>query len=67
MNIKYDLHSHSTASDGTFSPSELIRHAIEQNVSHLALTDHDNTAGLDEAQNLASELGYILFPVLKYR
>ncbi len=62
MNIKYDLHSHSTASDGTFSPSELIRHAIEQNVSHLALTDHDNTAGLDEAQNLASELGLHFIP-----
>ncbi|MFV1982159.1 MAG: PHP domain-containing protein [Thiohalomonadales bacterium] len=57
MNIKHDLHSHSTASDGTFSPSELVRHAFEQNVSHLALTDHDNTAGLEEAHKVASELG----------
>jgi len=62
MTIKYDLHSHSTASDGTFTPSELIRHAVEQNVSHLALTDHDNTNGLDEASKLASKLGLTLIP-----
>jgi len=62
MAIKYDLHSHSTASDGTFSPSEVVRHAIEQNVSYLALTDHDNTNGLDEALNLASQLGLKFIP-----
>jgi len=62
MPLKYDLHSHSTASDGTFSPSELVRHAIEQNVSHLALTDHDNTNGLDEALGLATELDLELIP-----
>jgi predicted metal-dependent phosphoesterase TrpH len=62
MNIKYDLHSHSTASDGTFSPSKLVRHAIKQNVTHLALTDHDNTSGLEEASNLAVKLGLNFIP-----
>ncbi len=62
MTINYDLHSHSTASDGTLTPSELIRHAIEQNVSYLALTDHDNTAGLDEALSLASQSDLKLIP-----
>ncbi|VAW95246.1 FIG00031715: Predicted metal-dependent phosphoesterases (PHP family) [hydrothermal vent metagenome] len=58
MTINYDLHSHSTASDGSFSPSELIRHAVQQKVSFLALTDHDNTSGLTEASNAA--IGYDL-------
>lgn len=62
MPVNYDLHSHSTASDGTLSPSELVRHAIAQNVSYLALTDHDNTNGLEEASNLAAELEITLIP-----
>jgi len=62
MTLTYDLHSHSTASDGTFSPSELIRHAVKQNVSFLALTDHDNTNGIDEASELANEFDLNLIP-----
>lgn len=62
MTLNYDLHSHSTASDGTLSPSALVRHAIEQNVSYLALTDHDNTNGLDEALSIAAELDLKLIP-----
>ena len=45
-----DLHSHSTASDGTMSPTELVNRAREQGVDVLALTDHDTTAGLAEAR-----------------
>lgn len=44
-----DLHAHSTASDGTLSPGDLVRHACGLNVRTLALTDHDSTGGLDEA------------------
>lgn len=44
-----DLHTHSTASDGTMTPSELVRHAKEAGLSALALTDHDTTDGIDEA------------------
>ena len=43
-----DLHCHSTASDGEFSPSELLRMAEQNGVSALALTDHDTTDGLEE-------------------
>ncbi len=49
----YDLHSHSTASDGSLSPEALISRAIEHNVDVLALTDHDGTEGIAEAQKAA--------------
>jgi predicted metal-dependent phosphoesterase TrpH len=47
--VRIDLHSHSTASDGTDPPAEVIRRARDAGVDVLALTDHDTTAGLDEA------------------
>ena len=43
-----DLHTHSTASDGTFSPAELVRAAGQLNLEALALTDHDTVAGITE-------------------
>ena len=52
-----DLHSHSLYSDGTLSPSDLIRRAHEKGVHVLALTDHDETKGLAEAQTTADEVG----------
>ena len=55
-----DLHSHSTVSDGLFTPSELIRRAAAQGVRVLALTDHDDVAGLDEAREAAAEAGIAL-------
>ncbi len=58
----HDLHSHSTASDGTLSPSELVAHASEAGVRVLALTDHDTTAGLVEADQAAREHGLTLVP-----
>ena len=60
--MKYDLHSHSNASDGSLSPSELVKRAKSLNVDVLALTDHDNTAGLAEAQTAAQEYGLKLVP-----
>ncbi len=45
-----DLHSHSTASDGLLTPTELVLRAKKRHVTHLALTDHDEIAGLSEAQ-----------------
>ncbi len=50
MTEVYDLHSHSTASDGALTPTELIKRASEQGVTSLALTDHDTINGLSEAQ-----------------
>lgn len=52
-----DLHTHSTASDGTFSPSELIHLAKREGLKALALTDHDTTRGLPEAYEAAREEG----------
>ena len=53
----YDLHSHSIASDGALSPTELVKRAHEKGVTVLALTDHDTTNGLAEAQQAAAGLG----------
>lgn len=44
-----DLHSHSTFSDGTFTPEELILKAKEKNLSLYSITDHDNLGGQEEA------------------
>src|SRR5690242_5639580 len=47
--MKIDLHTHSTASDGLYTPSELVKHASEAGLDIIALTDHDTTNGLAEA------------------
>jgi len=57
-----DLHTHSFASDGSFSPSELILYAADKGISSLALTDHDTLAGLDEASKTAAEAGVNFIP-----
>jgi 3',5'-nucleoside bisphosphate phosphatase len=57
MTEKYDLHCHSTFSDGTLTPSMLVRRAADQGVTALALTDHDTTAGYLEANTAAGEAG----------
>ena len=49
----YDLHSHSTVSDGSLSPEQLVARAIDQGVDVLALTDHDGTEGIIAAQAAA--------------
>ena len=51
-----DLHLHSTVSDGRLSPSELVRFAHAQGVSTMALSDHDSTDGVAEAQRVSAEL-----------
>lgn len=57
-----DLHSHSTASDGTLTPARLVQKAAEAGVSTLALTDHDCLAGIEEARRAAREQGIKLVP-----
>jgi len=52
---KIDLHSHSTVSDGTYTPTELVRYAAAQGVEVMALTDHDDLGGLEEARAAAAE------------
>ncbi|MDH5444568.1 MAG: PHP domain-containing protein [Gammaproteobacteria bacterium] len=62
MNRIYDLHCHSTASDGSLSPTELVSRAHEMGVNVLALTDHDVTSGLEEAEKTATDLGMGFVP-----
>ncbi|MDT8371617.1 MAG: PHP domain-containing protein [Gammaproteobacteria bacterium] len=51
----YDLHTHSTASDGSLTPEALVARAIKQGVDVLALTDHDGTEGIVAAQQAAKQ------------
>ncbi|WP_457679362.1 PHP domain-containing protein, partial [Thermovibrio sp.] len=53
---KVELHCHSTASDGTLSPKELVNLAYQKRIKHLSLTDHDTVAGLKEAEKEAKRL-----------
>lgn len=62
MPENYDLHCHSTASDGALSPTELVQRAHEYGVTSLALTDHDTVTGLNEAQAAATATGIKLIP-----
>ncbi len=52
-----DLHTHSTASDGSLTPRELVKLACNSKLSAIALTDHDTVDGLDEAEQAAKEFG----------
>jgi 3',5'-nucleoside bisphosphate phosphatase len=51
--MRIDLHTHSTASDGTQSPAEVVQSATEAGLDVVALTDHDTTSGWDEAAGAA--------------
>ena len=56
--MKYiDLHVHSSFSDGTDTPAELVRSALNAGLSAFALTDHDTTAGISEAQAALLDAG----------
>jgi predicted metal-dependent phosphoesterase TrpH len=57
-----DLHTHSNASDGDFSPAQLIREGKKRNITVLALTDHDTIGGLEEAQSEADAVGLRFIP-----
>jgi len=57
-----DLHTHSTVSDGSFSPSALIVEAVKRGLTAIALTDHDTTGGLKEAAKAAKENGIRFIP-----
>ena len=57
-----DLHTHSTASDGIYSPTELLHKAKDVGLRVLALTDHDTTDGLEEAMQTARALDIDIIP-----
>lgn len=57
-----DLHTHSTASDGLFSPKEIVVYAKEKGLSAVAITDHDAIGGYHEAAETGKELGIEVVP-----
>ena len=61
-----DLHVHSNKSDGSFSPAGLVDYALEKGLSAFALTDHDTTAGIKEAQEAASGRGIEVIPGIEF-
>lgn len=60
--LSFDLHAHSTASDGLLAPAALVVRAAARGVTTLALTDHDDTAGLADAHEAAATAGIRLVP-----
>lgn len=57
-----DLHTHSTASDGQYTPADLMRLAAKSGISTIALTDHDTVDGIPEARAEADKLGLSFIP-----
>ena len=57
-----DLHTHSTASDGTFTPTKLVHYAKTKGLRALALTDHDCIDGLKEAMAAGKDVGVEVIP-----
>ena len=62
MNTYIDLHLHSTQSDGSFSPTQVVQRAAELGLSAISLTDHDSVAGVREAQNAGRDIGVEVIP-----
>lgn len=65
MNI-VDLHVHSTKSDGSYTPSELVTYALEKGLTAFALTDHDTTDGIDEALKAAEGKPIEVIPGIEF-
>jgi hypothetical protein len=57
-----DLHTHTTASDGSLTPAELVAAARDAGLKAVAVTDHDTTAGLDQALAAGREMGLTVVP-----
>jgi len=60
--VRIDLHTHSTVSDGTESPADVMRSAHAAGIDVVALTDHDSMAGLEDAGEMAAALGMNFVP-----
>ena len=62
MDARIDLHVHTTASDGSCSPSEVVRLAAGLGLAAIAITDHDTVAGYPEAAATAASCGVEVVP-----
>lgn len=63
---KIDLHTHTTASDGIYSPADLVDLAIDNGVTAMAVTDHDTVDGIGEALERAAQRGFRLIPGIEF-
>jgi predicted metal-dependent phosphoesterase TrpH len=59
---KFDLHAHTTASDGLFTPTQLVEHAKKVGLQGVALTDHDIVSGFEEALEAGKKWGIEVIP-----
>ena len=59
---RIDLHVHTTASDGTFTPAQVVELARDAGLSAIAITDHDTVSGYAEAAKRGAELGVEIVP-----
>ncbi|MEI6308462.1 MAG: PHP domain-containing protein [bacterium] len=64
--MKVDLHTHSTASDGCLTPAELVRHACQEGLTLLSLTDHDTAVGLAEAEQASRSTPLRFVPGIEF-
>lgn len=64
--MKIDLHMHTTASDGEYSPTEVVKMVKEKGIELFAITDHDTTSGIDEALEEANRQGLRLIPGIEF-
>src|SRR5438270_7457393 len=60
--MRVDLHMHSTASDGAYSPQEVVQIALTREMDVIALTDHDNVSGIAQAQEAAASTKLQVLP-----
>ncbi len=60
MKEKFDFHVHTTGSDGSLSPGNLVKKVMEEGLEIIAITDHDTIAGVGEAVEAGKEFGVMV-------
>ena len=66
LSERYDLHTHTTYSDGTFTVEELLKRAKYIGLKGIAITDHDTMEGISEGKLIANELGLEFIPGIEF-
>ncbi len=64
--MRFDLHTHTTASDGSYHPKELIVKAQSIGLGGIAITDHDTTSGLEEGIKAGTDLSIMVIPGIEF-
>ncbi len=66
MDRYIDLHTHSIMSDGSMTPSEVVREAKRAGLAAVALSDHDTVDGVKEALDCGREIGMEVVPAIEF-